>query len=81
MSEPERPNRQQQALAQCEHLQRDFAKRANRHKRRYRTLQYISLALAVATTVLSTLAASQIMLIWSQAQEGWAQQVTSGSGQ
>lgn len=144
--------KQQQALDQCEHLRRDFARRADRHKRRYRVLQTISVGLAIATTALAALAASQkltrvewvvplvsgltalsttfltqtnaqriwihsrgvsqrfqaeqflylqgsgvygkvrddserlklfsnrIMTIWSQAQEGWSQHVSSGGG-
>lgn len=50
--------KKQQALHQCEHLIQDFSKRANRHKVRYKRLQTASIALAVCTTILSALSAS-----------------------
>lgn len=53
--------KQQQALRQCEHLIKDFAKRADRHKVRYRRLQVTSVALAVCTTILSALSASKVL--------------------
>ena len=53
--------KKKQALDQCEHLIRDFAKRADRHKTRYKRLQSTSIALAVSTTVLSALAASKAL--------------------
>ncbi|MCU0565625.1 MAG: DUF4231 domain-containing protein [Oculatellaceae cyanobacterium Prado106] len=53
--------RKQQALHQCHHLINDFAKRADRHKSRYKRLQTTSIALAVCTTILSALSASKIL--------------------
>jgi hypothetical protein len=53
--------KQQQALEQCDHLIKDFAKRADRHKVRYRRLQVASIMLAVGTTALSALSASKIL--------------------
>ena len=50
--------KRQQALQQCEHLIQDFSKRASRHKVRYKRLQTASVALAVGTTILSALSAS-----------------------
>ena len=52
--------KKQQALYQCEHLIRDFAKRADRHKSRYKRLQVMSITLAVATTILSAISASRV---------------------
>ena len=52
--------RQQQALHQCDHLIKDFARRADRHKSRYKWLQVISITLAGCTTVLSALSASRV---------------------
>jgi hypothetical protein len=52
--------RKQQALHQCDHLIKDFAKRADRHKNRYKRLQVTSITLAVCTTVLSALSASKV---------------------
>ncbi len=49
-----------QALAQCDHLIKDFSKRADRHKVRYKRLQIISITLAIFTTILSALSASKI---------------------
>jgi hypothetical protein len=53
--------RKQQALHQCEHLIKDFAKRADRHKTRYKRLQVTSITLAVCTTILSALSASKVL--------------------
>jgi hypothetical protein len=53
--------KQQQALSHCDHLIRDFAKRADRHKFRYKRLQRISIFLAALTTVLSALSASKVL--------------------
>ncbi|MGD1855496.1 MAG: DUF4231 domain-containing protein [Leptolyngbyaceae cyanobacterium] len=53
--------KRQQALYQCEHLIKDFSKRADRHKVRYKRLQTASIALAICTTVLSTLSASKLL--------------------
>jgi hypothetical protein len=53
--------KQQQALSHCDHLIRDFAKRADRHKLRYKRLQRISIFLAALTTVLSALSASKVL--------------------
>ncbi len=53
--------RKQQALNQCNHLIKDFAKRADRHKLRYRRLQITSITLAVCTTILSALSASKVL--------------------
>lgn len=52
--------RKQQALQHCEHLIKDFGRRADRHKARYRQLQTTSIALAVCATVLSAVSASQV---------------------
>jgi hypothetical protein len=52
---------QQQALHQCDHLIRDFAQRADRNKTRFQRLQTASITLAIATTVLSALSASQLL--------------------
>ncbi|MEL6224860.1 MAG: DUF4231 domain-containing protein [Cyanobacteria bacterium J06627_8] len=54
-------DRKQQALQQCDHLIRDFAKRADRHKARYKRLQVTSITLAVCTTILSALSASDVL--------------------
>jgi Protein of unknown function (DUF4231) len=54
-------DKRQQALHHCDHLIRDFAKRADRHKFRYKRLQTTSIALAVCTTVLSALSASKVL--------------------
>lgn len=51
--------KRQQALHQCDHLIKDFAKRADRHKVRYKRLQVTSIALTVCTTILSALSASK----------------------
>lgn len=53
--------RKQQALQQCDHLIKDFAKRADRHKVRYKRLQVASIALAGCTTVLSALSVSKVL--------------------
>ena len=53
--------KKKQALDQCEHLIRDFAKRADRHKTRYKRLQATSIALAVSTTVLSAFSVSKTL--------------------
>jgi Protein of unknown function (DUF4231) len=55
---PEFDEKQRQALDQCNHLIKDFANRADRHKNRYKRLQFVSIGLAVSTTVLSALSAS-----------------------
>jgi hypothetical protein len=52
--------RKQQALHQCDRLIKDFAKRADRHKARYKRLQFTSIMLAVCTTILSALSASRV---------------------
>jgi hypothetical protein len=57
--QPNFEEKQRQALEQCTHLIKDFAGRADRHKARYKRLQFVSIALAVSTTVLSTLSASK----------------------
>lgn len=57
--EPEFEGKQRKALDQCNHLIKDFANRADRHKNRYKRLQFVSIALAVSTTVLSALSASK----------------------
>ncbi|MGD1900677.1 MAG: DUF4231 domain-containing protein [Geitlerinemataceae cyanobacterium] len=54
-------DREKQAIEQCEHLIHDFAKRADRHKKRYRRLQNTSITLAVGTTILSALSASKVL--------------------
>lgn len=54
-------DRKQQALHQCEHLIKDFAKRADRYKVRYKRLQVISITLAVGTTILAALSASRVL--------------------
>ncbi|MEM1280329.1 MAG: DUF4231 domain-containing protein [Cyanobacteria bacterium P01_H01_bin.152] len=54
-------DRKQQALHQCEHLIKDFANRADRHKVRYKRLQVVSITLAVCTTILAALSASQVL--------------------
>ena len=53
--------RKQQALNQCDYLIKDFAKRADRHKSRYKRLQIASITLAVFTTILSALSASKVL--------------------
>lgn len=53
--------KRQQALNQCDHLIKDFAKRADRHKVRYRRLQVTSVTLSVCTTILSALSASKVL--------------------
>lgn len=58
-NQPKFEEKQRQALDQCKHLIKDFADRANRHKVRYKRLQFVSIALAVSTTVLSALSASK----------------------
>lgn len=57
--QPNFEEKQRQALDQCNHLIKDFADRADRHKTRYKRLQFVSIALAVFTTVLSALSASK----------------------
>ncbi|MEM1291950.1 MAG: DUF4231 domain-containing protein [Cyanobacteria bacterium P01_H01_bin.162] len=56
--------RRQQALEQCDHLIRDFAQRANRHKARYKRLQVMSVTLAISTTILAALSAGQGLGQW-----------------
>ena len=51
--------KQIQALNRCNHLTKDFADRADRHKNRYKRLQFFSISLAIATTVLSALSATK----------------------
>jgi hypothetical protein len=53
--------KRQQALHQCEHLIKDFSKRADRHKGRHKRLQTTSIVLAVCTTILSALSASKLL--------------------
>ena len=53
--------KKQQALNQCDHLIRDFGKRGDRHKHRYRRLQFISIGLTAFTTILSALSASNVL--------------------
>lgn len=53
--------RKQQALHQCDYLVKDFSKRADRHKVRYKRLQLTSVMLAVCTTILSALSASKVL--------------------
>jgi hypothetical protein len=53
--------RKQQALHQCDHLIKDFSKRADRHKFRYKRLQVASITLAICTTILSALSASKVL--------------------
>lgn len=53
--------KKQQALHQCDHLIKDFAKRADRYKVRYKRLQVTSIALAVCTTILSALSATKVL--------------------
>ncbi|MGE3388272.1 MAG: DUF4231 domain-containing protein [Bdellovibrionales bacterium] len=47
------------ALEQCDHLVKDFAERATRNKVRFKRLRFVSIALALATTVLAALAATR----------------------
>ncbi|NOK59562.1 MAG: DUF4231 domain-containing protein [Chloroflexi bacterium AL-W] len=54
-------DKRQYALAQWNHLIRDFAKRADRYKIRSRRLQFTSIVLASCTTILSALSASNIL--------------------
>ncbi|MGD1943394.1 MAG: DUF4231 domain-containing protein [Leptolyngbyaceae cyanobacterium] len=56
--------RRQRALAQCDHLIRDFAQRANRHKARYKRLQVMSVTLAISTTILAALSAGNLLGQW-----------------
>jgi Protein of unknown function (DUF4231) len=65
--------RRQQALHQCDRLIKDFAKRADRHKARYKRLQVTSITLAVCTTILSALSASKVL-----GQLDWAVPAVSG---
>lgn len=65
--------RRQQALRQYDDLVRDFAKRADRHKSRYKRLQTTSIVLAVCTTVLAALSANRIL-----GQLDWIVPTTSG---
>ena len=53
------PEKQQRALDECDSLQHEFVARANRNKLRYRTLQYMTIGLALATTALASLSAAQ----------------------
>lgn len=53
--------KRQQALQQGEHLTKDFSRRADRHKARHKRLQTFSIALAICTTVLSALSASNLL--------------------
>ncbi|NER83681.1 MAG: DUF4231 domain-containing protein [Leptolyngbya sp. SIO1D8] len=53
--------KKQQALLQCDHLIRDFGKRADRHKSRFKRLQVTSVSLAACTTILSALSASKLL--------------------
>ena len=57
-------DRRQQALEQCDHLIRDFARRASRHKARYKRLQIASVTLAISTTMLAALSASAVLGQW-----------------
>jgi hypothetical protein len=52
------------ALHFCEELIRDFRTRADRHKRIFKLLRYLSITLAIAVTVVSTLTVTQRMLLW-----------------
>lgn len=65
--------KRQQALQQCDRLIHDFAKRADRHKFRYKRLQTVSITLATCTTVLSALSASKLI-----AQLDWIVLAVSG---
>jgi hypothetical protein len=65
--------KRQQALQHCDHLIQDFAKRADRHKERYKRLQSMSITLAASTTVLSALSASKVL-----GQFDWIVPVISG---
>ena len=65
--------KRQYALTQCNHLIKDFAKRADRYKTRYRRLQVTSIVLAICTTILSALAASNLI-----AQIDWIVPAISG---
>ena len=65
--------KEKQALEQCDHLIRDFAKRADRHKIRHKRLQATSISLAVVTTALSALAASKAL-----GQLDWIVPIVSG---
>ncbi|MDB9525273.1 DUF4231 domain-containing protein [Oscillatoria sp. CS-180] len=58
--------KREQALEQCDYLIRDFAKRADRYKARYKRLQVMSVTLAICTTILSALSASGLfgLLEW-----------------
>lgn len=51
--------RQQDALAECDRLIAQFQKAATQHKRGWQRLRFFGIVLAVLTTVLSALAASQ----------------------
>lgn len=57
--QPSFSEKQKQALEQCDHLMKNFSDRADRHKLRYKRLQFISITLAVCTTILSALSASK----------------------
>lgn len=54
-------DRKQQALHQCNHLIKDFAKWSDRHKARYKRLQVTIITLAVFTTILSALSANKVL--------------------
>lgn len=51
--------RQQDALAECDRLITQFQKAAMQHKRGWQRLRFFGIVLAILTTVLSALAASQ----------------------
>lgn len=51
--------RQQDALAECDRLINHFQKEARQHKRGFQRLRFFGISLAILTTVLSALAASQ----------------------
>jgi hypothetical protein len=52
------------ALQFCYHLMRDFQARANRHKRIFKFLRYVSVSLAVVVTGLATLTATLKEYLW-----------------
>lgn len=51
--------KREQVVNQCQHLIKDFSKRADRYKLRYRRLQTASIAFAALTTLLSAASASK----------------------
>jgi hypothetical protein len=65
--------KRQQALHHCDHLIQDFAKRADRHKVRYKRLQLISITLSASTTILSALSTNKLL-----GQFDWIVPVISG---